>query len=1014
MVSGRRARADRASAPEAAVEPDDLVAVLDDAGRVQIAWGPLLGGIGSRTGALGLGPMDTYVHPEDTSVLRSALGAVTPGSLTGEESIRLRDLRQGWRRCTIAAIRVPLAERTLVSLRPEGSEVELFRRIAGSLARAVAEPPTGPTADHLDAVLLRVLPSLAASLDADATWAGLFYPDELVRWELQHWDDRVGLDPYASRVELLPTDDPATAALLRDSEYHSRPSATSPVESSRRQHSEGLRCCYETVAPLAGMFSLLVGVGTAGLGAWERRAQELAAALRLVAGACSIDMLAGAGQQSDLPLHLRAGGRLAPGRSGVLTTSIGQVVRPTDAFCDLVGRPGSELIGTEVVDLVAEADRARLLDAIDEACTKREGADELELRMASGSPGGPDERWLRVEVTALAGAEHRIPFAVIAASEITSAKGAVSRERELHRRYHSLLDAVPDPLFLLDSRGQVQYANDMAEVTFSEYLIGGVWELGALSAKILDSARPAGTSGPRLRFDAEIQFRHGRRHFEVSLVTDPGDSGASTVLAVLRDRTDSDETAAQLKHQGSHDALTQLPNRSSLMTSLRQALSSLDGSADGEIAVLVFDLDRFKLINDSLGHLAGDEVIVEAARRLGAALRPSDLLARMDGDEFAVLVRGVSDDRPLLSLVQRLQTELSSPPVMVEGRELVLSASVGVATTIDSEVTAEEMLRRADAAMDRAKHLGPGCADRYDETLQDEVQQRLEFNERLRLALAKRELRVFFQPDVELETGRILGAEALLRWQHPTLGLLSLGRFAQVAEDTEMMVGLGRWVLAQACTDALRWRRVLGGGFVLRVNMSARELQAPGLVDSVAEILGGLNYPPSALCIELTETALMGNAPSSAAVLDDLHALGVSLAIDDFGTGYSSLSYLKRFPVDVLKIDRQFVQGLPDGDDRAIIAAVMALADALGLEVSAEGVEEAVQRDILVTLGCVRGQGYLYSPPVPGEVFDGLAARATPLPLRPKPTPTWVDLTDGAGDRPNGARSGITGPGRGN
>lgn len=984
-VNGRRSR----TATSTSAEPEDLVAALDDEGRVEVALGPLMGDIGSRTGVVGLWPLATYINPDDTAAMQRVLDAVTPGSLTGEEIVRLRDVGRGWRSCTMTAIRVPFAQKTVVSFRPVGSGTELFRRCARSLAQSLVAPPQGATADHLDAVLLNVLPELAASLDADAAWAGLLYPEELVRWELQTWDDRNGLNPYANMVEALPPDDPGTAKLLGNAELSSQPSSTSVAERDCRLHADGLRHCYESVAPLTGLFSLVVGVGSASMGAWERRASELAAAMRLVAAACSIDMLASAGQRADLPLHLSAGGRLAPGRSGVLATAIGQIVRPTEAFSAMVERTGAELIGTQITDLVTEADRQRLIDALISVCQQPSLEEQvLEVRV----PNEPEERWLSLGVSALSETGTRVPFAVVSATDITAAKVAVMRERELHRRYHTVLDAVPDPLFLLDAHGEVQYANDVAEEVLAEFLIGGTWEMGALGAKILDSARPVGESGPRLRFNTEVEFRSGRRRFEVSLVTDPGADGDSTVLAVLSDRTDADEVAAELKHQGAHDALTQLPNRASLVATLRRSLGSLGGPSSHEVAVLVFDLDRFKFVNESMGHLAGDEVIVEAARRLGATLRPSDLLARMDGDEFAVLVRGVSDDRPLLSLVQRLQTGLSDPVVQVDGHELTLSASVGVATTGDPEVTAEEMLRRADAAMHRAKKAGPGRADRYDESLQEEVQQRLEFNERLRLALAKRELRVFFQPDVELESGRILGAEALLRWQHPTMGLLSLGKFAQVAEDTEMMVGLGRWVLTQACTDALRWRRTLGNDFVLRVNMSARELEAPGLVDSVAETLGRLNYPPASLCIEMTETALMSNAPGSAAVLDDLHALGVELAIDDFGTGYSSLSYLKRFPVDVLKIDRQFVQGLPDGDDRAIIASVMALADALGLEVTAEGVEQTVQRDILTTLGCYRGQGYLFAPPVPGDVFDRLVQAAAPLATRSKSTADWDDL----------------------
>ncbi|MEZ5382320.1 MAG: EAL domain-containing protein [Microthrixaceae bacterium] len=964
---------------------DDLVAVVGPDCRLDAAWGPLLSRLGFEGLALHAGSLAAHLHPDDEAALRQVLAETQPGVPGAVQPLRLRTLGRGWTTCAMRALAIPGTDTAAVIFWEGDTPMQLLGRVTTALASSCAEPPTGPTAQRLDAELLQVLPALAAALDADAVWGGLLYPEEQVTWELQCWDAASGHNPFVSRVEPLPSLEPGAAALLAGRQRVLELTEEAAGERLGRLRSQGLRRCHEVASPLMDSLGLVLGAGSANPPSWSRQSGEVDAALRLAgavfAGAMAHQLRTGLGW--DLPWN--ANSVLAADNTGAVVTETGQFIRISKRFGESVGREPGQLVGARVFDVVADEDRRRLEETLAELASGSASDRRLELRLEG--PGGT--RWARAFVRSLP-LDGRVPLMVAEFDDIDEIKAAVVRERQLGRRYHGLIDALPDPLFLLDPRGSVLFANRAAAAAFGEFNLSGAWELGALGAQLLDSAKPAMASGSRIRFNTDVDLRGGRRHFEVSLVVEVGAGDQlDSILAVMRDRTDGLEVAAQLEHQAAHDALTQLPNRMSFLESLRHGLSRLQGD-DQEVGVLAFDLDRFKVVNDSLGHAAGDEVLVEVSRRLRTTLRPSDLLARMGGDEFAVLVRGLSDDPSLLALVHRLQVALSSPPVETAGREFTLSASVGVATSNDPGMTAEELLRRADAAMYRAKAAGPGRADRFDAGLQDEVQRRLEFDERLRLALQKRELRVFFQPDVDLETGKILGAEALLRWEHPDYGLLSLGSFSQVAEDTAMIVGLGRWVLEQACERAVWWRSQLGDGFVLRVNMSARELQAPDVVDSVATTLGRVGYPASALCLELTETALMGNAPSSAMVLDELHALGVSLAIDDFGTGYSSLSYLKRFPVDVVKIDRSFVLGLPDGDDRAIIASVVALADSLGLEVTAEGVERTDQRDVLVNLGCLRGQGYLFAPPVPSEVFDGFAQAARPLPIRANPSATWA------------------------
>jgi diguanylate cyclase (GGDEF)-like protein len=385
------------------------------------------------------------------------------------------------------------------------------------------------------------------------------------------------------------------------------------------------------------------------------------------------------------------------------------------------------------------------------------------------------------------------------------------------------------------------------------------------------------------------------------------------------------------------------------------------------VAVVFVDLDDFKTINDSLGHPAGDHLLVAVADRLRAAVRAEDLVARLGGDEFAILLEGVTEEHAMD--VARRILALAAEPVMVGDREVRAGASVGVAFARDGDGP-DELLRNADLAMYVAKRSGRGCHRVYVDDMHDAALRRLEVDSELRGAAAKGELEVHYQPVVHLVDGTLTGFEALVRWRHPTRGLLAPGEFLPIAEETGSVDEVGWYVLERACGEASSWPAgPSGADLPVTVNLAVRQLLDDHLPERIARLLDGVGLDPGRLVLEVTEGGLMQDPEAMTRRLSALHGLGVRLAIDDFGTGYSSLAQLRRFPVDVLKLDRLFVLGVEDADGRAVARAVVELAGALGLEAVAEGVETAGQRSALLDLGCVLAQGHLFAAALPpGEV----------------------------------------------
>jgi diguanylate cyclase (GGDEF)-like protein len=445
------------------------------------------------------------------------------------------------------------------------------------------------------------------------------------------------------------------------------------------------------------------------------------------------------------------------------------------------------------------------------------------------------------------------------------------------------------------------------------------------------------------------------------------------VANILSAAVERHRREALTRHQALHDPLTGLPNRTLALDRLDLALARRRREDIG-VAMLMLDLDRFKIINDSLGHAVGDEVLVALGTRLRETLRPSDTVARLGGDEFVVVCELPDDIHRVVELAERIGCAVSKP-LTLESGEHVLTASIGIAIAELPSDTSASLLRDADVAMYRAKHRGPGRYELFDSSLRSQVLARLNTETELRQALERDELCVDYQPIIELATGRPVATEALVRWEHPRHGRVPPLDFIPIAEETGLIVALGREVLRRACEQGARWQRQFGCRLQTFVNVSGSQIANPRFPAEVAGVCAQSGLVPGTLRLEVTESVLIERTGESTAVLGRLHADGVQLVLDDFGTGYSSLSYLRNFPLDGVKVDRAFTDGLGGSErDAAIMRAIVEMCGALGLSVVAEGVESAAQLEQLEKLGCHHVQGYLLCRPMPAEELTGFLA----------------------------------------
>jgi diguanylate cyclase (GGDEF)-like protein len=435
-------------------------------------------------------------------------------------------------------------------------------------------------------------------------------------------------------------------------------------------------------------------------------------------------------------------------------------------------------------------------------------------------------------------------------------------------------------------------------------------------------------------------------------------------------------TQEHLLYSTLHDALTGLPNRSLFVERLRHAMRRISRHPDDIFAVLFLDLDRFKEVNDNLGHFAGDELLRAVARRLEACIRPEDTVARLSGDEFVILLESIAEISDAGRVAERIEEALSFP-INLGGAEITTSASMGIVTSSLAQDQPEQLLRSADMAMYRAKAAGRARYEMFDRTMHADALHRLQLETDLRRAVERSEFRLHYQPVISLKTGRVTGLEALLRWEHPDRGLVQPGEFIPVAEETGLIVRIGRWVLGEACAQLKQFQRTRRSGdpLTIGVNLSVRQFAQPDLVNQLSRVISESGIPAESLRIEITEGAIIDRGGTAASVLEQIRALGARVHLDDFGTGYSPLIYLHRLPIDAIKVDRAFVSTMEsDEKNLQLVRTILTFARIVGLSTVAEGVSSAEQLRELRTLECEYAQGYLFSAPIPHDAVSDLLA----------------------------------------
>ncbi len=653
---------------------------------------------------------------------------------------------------------------------------------------------------------------------------------------------------------------------------------------------------------------------------------------------------------------------------------------------ELTGYSPEELVVGGTVSyggLILEEDRQRVWEDVQEAVARQE---RYRLQYRIKRKDG------RVRIVEEYGQEGRDASGRVALEgiilDITEREEAQARLAEAETRYRTLVERMPAVTFILadDDVWSALYMSPQVETMLGyapdEWVADRMFRLNVLHPddrqSVLIANREAARTGNPFKMEYRVIAADGRVVWvrDESVLVRGEDGHALYWQGVYLDITARKELEKQLEHQAFHDTLTGLPNRALFVDRLEHALARSERGTGG-IAVLFLDLDRFKYVNDSLGHEVGDQLLVVVGKFLQGCVRPGDTVARLGGDEFTILLEDVERPDDAVCIAERI-TEGLRTPFTLKQHELYITTSIGIVFSSPERNRTSDLLRSADMAMYRAKSRGRARYEVFDISMTSLAVQQLETDNDLRRAIERDEFRILYQPYVELGTGRIVAMEALVRWEHPQRGVLLPQDFIPLAEETGLVAPIGRWVLEEACRQGRLWQRTRPDDPSARVsvNLSAKQFGQAGIVRDVADALQRTDLAADNLYLEITESTAMGDAAGTSATLRELKSLGVHLVIDDFGTGYSSLSYLKRFPVDALKIDKSFVDGLgEDEEDTAIVRAVITLAKALGIEVVAEGVETAQQVAHLWAMGCTMGQGSYFSEPLPGDAATALIAR---------------------------------------
>jgi diguanylate cyclase (GGDEF)-like protein/PAS domain S-box-containing protein len=661
------------------------------------------------------------------------------------------------------------------------------------------------------------------------------------------------------------------------------------------------------------------------------------------------------------------------------TTPAGRMLDANSALVRILGYPDLEaLLETNVADIYLDpAERRQWQGTIAGAGAIR--SFEAAVRRYDG-----EIIWVRFTVRAVSGPDGGVLYYEGALEDVTDRRRAEEALRASEERFRSLVQNASDLISILSPEGVVRY-----ESPSHQRLLGLEPEEHA-GRNLLDLVHPEDRhvveealrrllerEGEAFTFEHRLRHRDGSwRVLESTgsnLLAQPAVAG---LVLNSHDITDRKHAEEKLLHDALHDELTGLPNRALFMDRLRQSMERSRREPERMTAVLFLDLDQFKIVNDSLGHLVGDELLVKITASLSSALRPSDTISRVGGDEFAILLEGGRDVGDAVRVADRIHERLVEP-INLGGHEVFVTASIGIAVHTPEYERPEDLLRDADTAMYRAKASGRACHVVFNRVMHRFVMARLQLETDLRRAIERGQMRLHYQPFFDLASGDVVGFEALLRWHHPKRGLLQPDEFLAAAEETGLIVPMGRFVLVEACRQ-IREMQIKHPEVPLKlsVNLSNRQFFQSELFEQIEEALATSGLDPGCLGLEITEGVIIRHADSAATRFSRLKSLGVQLYLDDFGKGYSSLNYLHRFPMDILKIDRSFVSRVEEAEGNlAIVRAIVTLAHQLGMEVVAEGIQTEAQRQKLRSLGCEYGQGFYLSEPVPADRAELLLMR---------------------------------------
>ncbi len=639
--------------------------------------------------------------------------------------------------------------------------------------------------------------------------------------------------------------------------------------------------------------------------------------------------------------------------------SEGRFIAANAALCRAMGVSEEDMIGRRTPDISDDPDAIRVAARDQEVIESGETLNWVESIIRKDF-----HATISVTKVPLRDEEGKIMGVLSISRDITELKKIEETSRQSEERFRAVVEGSPNGVVVLDQDGKITLVNREVERAFGydrKELLGG-------SIDLLIPDRTHAVHG-NTNLTHEVQ---GRRRDGTAFPTEVGITPVETaqgllMLATIQDMSEKKVAEERIRHLALFDELTGLPNRNLFLQCLNETLS--DSEAGGKVSLLLLDIDRFKQINDTLGHGAGDAVLREVGHRLRSSLREKDLVARVGGDEFVILTPNTTD----LSALALKIGSLIGDQMRVGSMDVHVSAAIGIASFPQDAKTSDELQRFADLALGFAKEQGSGVVEFYSENLAGRSSRRMEIESALRGALDRNEFVLNYQPIVDLQGKKGVAAEALIRWTHPELGFVPPDQFIPVAEDTGLILPIGAWVLHEACLAAGRLREAGKPLSYISVNLSSRQFRDPMLAQTVTDALAASGLEAHELQLEITESMVMDDPQASAKLLRGLKDLGVRIAMDDFGTGYSSLAYLKRFPLDVIKVDRSFVKDLPgDSDSAAITEAIVAMANSLKLRVVAEGVETKDQLEFLTSLGCHYVQGYYFSRPVIEREFLAL------------------------------------------